>query len=53
MDRNLGFPGLPTTIEERILDLHRDKRDLIDGVLRGTGNAAKLSTEELIALMNG
>ncbi len=39
------------TIEEKILALHASKRDLVKGVLDGTDRAAKLSTEELIALM--
>lgn len=41
------------TIEEQILSLHADKRDLVAGVLDGTDRAAKLSTEELIALIRG
>ncbi|HEY3447276.1 MAG TPA: DEAD/DEAH box helicase [Myxococcales bacterium] len=39
------------TIEEAILSLHEEKRDLVSGVLGGTGAAAKLSTEELLALI--
>ncbi|MBI3098433.1 MAG: DEAD/DEAH box helicase [Planctomycetes bacterium] len=41
------------TIEEQILALHADKRDLVSGVLEGTDAAAKLSTEELIDLIRG
>ena len=39
------------TIEETILDLHKDKRDLVDGILDGTEAAAKLSTDELARLI--
>ncbi len=39
------------TIEEKILALHASKRDLVAGVLDGTDRAAKLSTDELIALI--
>lgn len=41
------------TIEEQILDLHREKRDLVDSIMDGSQAAAKLSTEELIALIRG
>ncbi|MBI3273062.1 MAG: DEAD/DEAH box helicase [Planctomycetes bacterium] len=41
------------TIEEEILALHADKRDLVAGVLEGTDRAAKLSTEDLIGLIRG
>jgi len=41
------------TIEERILALHARKRDLVAGVLAGTGKAARLSTDELLALIRG
>ena len=41
------------TIEEQILALHADKRDLVAGVLAGTDQAAKLSTEDLIGLIRG
>lgn len=41
------------TIEEQILDLHREKRDLVDSIMDGSHAAAKLSTEELIALIRG
>jgi len=40
------------TIEDAILDLHEDKRRLVAGVLDGTGAAATLSTEELLALLD-
>jgi superfamily II DNA or RNA helicase len=39
------------TIEEEILALHDEKRDLIAGVLEGTDRAGKLSTAELIAII--
>ena len=39
------------TIEESILELHKQKRALVEGLLAGTGRAAALSTEELLALL--
>ena len=39
------------TIEEQILKMHDDKRDLVDGVLSGADAAAKLSTQELAAMI--
>ncbi len=39
------------TIEEQILALHEDKRDLVAGVLEGSDRATRLSSEELIALI--
>lgn len=39
------------TIEEQILELHKDKRDLVDGILEGTEAAAKLTTTELAKLI--
>ena len=39
------------TIEEQILKLHGDKRNLVAGILDGTDQAAKLSTHELIDLI--
>ncbi len=39
------------TIEEAILKLHADKRELVAGLLEGTGSAAKLGTDELAALL--
>ena len=39
------------TIEEKIIDLHRHKRDLADSLLAGADVGAKLSTDELLALM--
>jgi len=39
------------TIEEQIVELHRDKRDLADSLLDGADAAARLSTAELIGLL--
>ncbi len=39
------------TIEDEILKLHETKRDLIAGVLEGAQAAAKLSTQDLIAMI--
>jgi hypothetical protein len=39
------------TVEEGILALQREKRDLVAGVLDETGVAARLGTEELLALL--
>lgn len=39
------------TIEEQILSLHDQKRDLVDGVLAGADAAARLSTKELAELI--
>lgn len=39
------------TIEEQILALHEEKRDLVDGVLSGADAAARLSTRELADLI--
>ncbi|MGV2388505.1 MAG UNVERIFIED_CONTAM: hypothetical protein LVR29_09830 [Microcystis novacekii LVE1205-3] len=39
------------TIEEKIVDLHHDKRDLADSLLEGTDASGKLSTDELLRLM--
>ena len=41
------------TIEERIVDLHHDKRALAEGVLSGEETTALPSTDDLIALMRG
>jgi superfamily II DNA or RNA helicase len=41
------------TIEERIVELHHDKRALADSILAEGEAAALPSTEELIALMHG
>lgn len=39
------------TIEEQILQLHADKRELVAGILDGTDAAAKLKTQDLIELI--
>ncbi|WP_146576549.1 DEAD/DEAH box helicase [Neorhodopirellula pilleata] len=39
------------TIEEQILQLHADKRELVAGILDGTDAAAKLQTKDLIDLI--
>lgn len=39
------------TIEEKIVELHNQKRDLADSLLSGTDISAKLSTEDLINLL--
>lgn len=39
------------TIEEQILKLHADKRELVAGVLDGTDAAARLQTKDLIDLI--
>jgi SNF2 family DNA or RNA helicase len=39
------------TIEEKIVELHHQKRDLADSLLQGTDSAHKLTADELIALL--
>ena len=39
------------SIEERILDLHRHKRDLAADLLEGAEASARMSEDELIALI--
>ncbi len=39
------------TIEEKIIKLHHDKRDLADKLLADTDQSAKISTDELMALL--
>jgi len=39
------------TIEEQILALHGEKRELVAGLLDGTGAAAAMKTDELLALL--
>ncbi|MEO5345799.1 MAG: DEAD/DEAH box helicase [Magnetococcus sp. YQC-9] len=39
------------SIEEKIVDLHRHKRDLADGLLDGGQTAASISAEELMRLL--
>jgi SNF2 family DNA or RNA helicase len=40
------------TIEEQIVDLHRQKRDLATNLLQGTDMAGKVSAKELLALLH-
>ncbi|NMF83235.1 DEAD/DEAH box helicase [Nodosilinea sp. P-1105] len=40
------------TIEEKIVDLHRQKRDLADSLLEGTDMSGKISTEQLLQLIS-
>lgn len=39
------------TIEEQIVELHRHKRDLADRLLEGADTAARLTADELLALL--
>ncbi|MEM6770232.1 MAG: DEAD/DEAH box helicase, partial [Bacteroidota bacterium] len=39
------------TIEEQIIALHAEKRDLADQILAGTGNAGNLKVEEILAMI--
>ena len=39
------------SIEERIVRLHRDKRDVASELLHGAETAARLSEDELIGLI--
>ena len=41
------------TIEEAVLDLHAEKRAMVDAVLDGSGAAATLGTAEILALLLG
>ncbi len=41
------------TIEEKILALHGRKRELVAGILEGSDQAGKLSTDDLIDLIRG
>lgn len=41
------------TIEEQIIELHANKRELVANILGGTDQAARLDTEELIDLIRG
>ncbi|MBF0371592.1 MAG: DEAD/DEAH box helicase [Magnetococcales bacterium] len=41
------------TIEEKIVDLHRHKRDLADGLLEGGDMSGKMSTKDLLRLIRG
>jgi len=39
------------TIEEKIVELHQQKRDLADSLLEGTESSSKLSTDDLLKLI--
>jgi len=41
------------TIEEQILALHAEKRELVNSILEGTDTAGSLSTSELVDLIRG
>jgi SNF2 family DNA or RNA helicase len=41
------------TIEDKIVDLHRHKRDLADSLLEETDAGARLSVEELMEVLRG
>lgn len=41
------------TIEEKIVRLHQEKRDLANSLLEGTDVSARISTEELLELIRG
>lgn len=40
------------SVEEKIMELHAQKRELTDALLSETGTASVLSEEELLALFN-
>lgn len=40
------------TIEEKIVELHQQKRDLADSLLEGTEMSGKMSTEQLLGLLS-
>ena len=40
------------TVEEQILDLHERKRELVEGLLAGTGSTRALTTRELLELIS-
>jgi len=41
------------SIEERIVDLHKEKRDLAESILAGSETAGRLSASALLSLMQG
>ncbi|MCI5221121.1 MAG: DEAD/DEAH box helicase, partial [Candidatus Electrothrix sp. AR4] len=41
------------SIEEQIVALHKEKRDLADSLLEGTDSAGKVSAKELLGLLRG
>ena len=44
---------MESTIEEKMLALHKDKRSLVNDLLDGTDMSGKLSDEELLLLLGG
>ncbi len=42
---------MKNSIEEQIVDLHKQKRDLADSLLEGTDTAGKVSAKELLSLL--
>jgi SNF2 family DNA or RNA helicase len=40
------------TIEEKIVDLHQQKRDLADSLLEGAEMSGKVSTDDLLRLIS-
>jgi SNF2 family DNA or RNA helicase len=40
------------TIEEKIVDLHKQKRDLVDSLMEGTDMSGKIATEHLLQLIS-
>ena len=41
------------TVEESIVDLHRQKRKLVDELLAGSGTSASLGADEILSLLGG
>ncbi|MFM7579184.1 MAG: hypothetical protein ACKO5Q_19905, partial [Microcystaceae cyanobacterium] len=41
------------TIEEKIVDLHHQKRDLADSLLEGADMSGKVTTDQLLQLISG
>ncbi len=44
---------MKNSIEQQIVNLHKQKRDLADSLLEGTDAAGKISAPELLALLHG
>jgi SNF2 family DNA or RNA helicase len=44
---------LENSIEQKILDLHSQKRDLADSLLEDTDMSGKLSLDEIVGLIGG
>jgi hypothetical protein len=42
---------IPNTIEEKIVALHHQKRDLADSLLEGTETSTRVSAEDLMELL--